>query len=131
MFSANAGSDIASLDGFSEVGEQTMDVTRKGTSTYYLDVAVGRSTLLVFSHAFDSGWTLTSGSTSIYSVPVNTAENGFMIGIDGNASLIITYSPDRLYVLGGAISLASAAIMSVPALMCFVWRKRSNGPYRL
>jgi hypothetical protein len=54
-----------------------------------------------------------------------------MIGIDGNASLIITYSPDRLYVLGGAISLASAAIMSVPALMCFVWRKRSNGPYRL
>jgi hypothetical protein len=62
----------------------------------------------------------------VSSVPVNTAENGFIVHIDGNASFVLTYSPDQLYNLGKTISLASALVIVVPAVFYFIWGNRSR-----
>lgn len=130
MFSANGGNDLKELGSFYKADGRVLGFTKEGTSTYRLNTTAEGPSFLVFTHAFDSGWQLSSsdGSTvKVSSVPVNTAENGFIVHIDGNASLELTYSPDHLYGLGVTISLASATIIAMPAFVCYVWGDRLKG----
>ncbi|MBI0584490.1 MAG: hypothetical protein ISF22_09735 [Methanomassiliicoccus sp.] len=127
LFSANAGVNLAQLDSFYQASGKVVKVIEAGTSAYRLDVTSQGSSFLVFTHAFDSGWTVSSSDGSITqasSVPVNTAENGFVLQINGSADLVVSYSPDHLYNLGMAISLTSALVITISAVLFYIWGDR-------
>jgi len=95
-------------------------VEKKSASSYDLRLSTDGPSALVFNNAFDSAWIVTSdGGETISSIPVNTAQNGFVIMESVNTSLSLSYSLDRYYILGMMISLIALATMVAGAIIYY------------
>ncbi|OPY26807.1 MAG: hypothetical protein A4E31_01384 [Methanomassiliicoccales archaeon PtaU1.Bin030] len=120
LFSANAGNNLASLNEFGSTVGGITAVEKKSASSYDLRLSTDGPSALVFNNAFDSAWIVTSdGGETISSIPVNTAQNGFVIMESVNTSLSLSYSLDRYYILGMMISLIALATMVAGAIIYY------------
>ncbi len=97
-----------------------IDIVSANPTSYSLDVRAEGDAVLVFGDSFDPRWEATSDGKALEQHYVNGFANGYTIQA-GQQRVELSFGPQRLFVRGAAISLATIVLASALGLLG-VWR---------
>jgi len=111
-FPSSAGFDLDNVRGLHNNNGEVVEVTKVDPSNYLVSLRTNGTVALIFSNPYDSAWTITGGTSEVTPIPVNAAQNVFLVTDIGNLSLTITYSLNKPFFDGLGISFISLAAIA-------------------